>query len=114
MWLGRPLDINVNTSTQELTDKELYEREEWSEQVDRQSMSIQMFSPGWWSNLMQTVIALGTVAGVGLIISLKSDVNSLMRDAPYVSRSEYDKDQARTEHAMSELEREVRHASVPN
>ena len=104
----------MNTSTRELSPDEIYKQQGWSEEMDRQSMQVTMFSPGWWSNLMQTVIALGTVAGVGLIISLKSDVNALMRDAPYVSRSEYDKDQARTEHQLTELEREQRHESVSN
>jgi hypothetical protein len=96
----------MNTDQRELTDSDIYERQEWGHKMDAK-MSMVMFSQGWWSNLMQTVTALGIVAVLGLIISLRSDVAYLMREAPYVTRADYNREIGEMKHEMYQIEHEM-------
>lgn len=91
----------MNTDARELTESELYDQHILGEMMDRP-----MFSQNWWGGLMQTLIAIGTVAIIGLVLSLKVDVNGLMRDAPYVTKTEYDRDTLRLEGQLTQLERD--------
>jgi hypothetical protein len=95
----------MNTDSSELTYDDIYQRKGWGESMDRQSMTVNAFTPGWWSNLMQTVMALGLMAILGLLLSMKSDVNALMRDFPYVSKSDYKEDKRFIDSRLNELER---------
>jgi hypothetical protein len=104
----------MSSNVRELSEEELYEREGWGAKMDERSpMSMTMFSPGWWSNLMGTVSALGIVAVFGLLMSIRSDVNYLMHSAPYVTKQDYDRDMDRFQHELGDLETRMRHEPLP-
>lgn len=95
----------MNTESDELSSDELYQRELWGRKMDKHQGN--PFSPNWWSSIMQTVMAGGILAVFGLLLSMKSDINSLMRDFPYVSKLEYKDDRKYMDERISIIEHEI-------